>query len=257
MVYKTVIIEDEKPASDHLQRLITQVGFKTEVKIVIPSVSETLVWLRNNPMPDLMFVDIQLSDGLSFEIFNHVNITCPVIFTTAYEEYAIRAFKVNSIDYLLKPIGIGDLKYAIDQFEIAGQRHVDVSDKTLGYKVDQVMKLLTNNYKSRFIVSAGMHIRSVEAEKINLFESLEKSTFLIDDKNKTYDINYSLDQIEKLVDPVQFFRISRRHLVNINAIADIISYSGSRLKLKLFNSTDDNIMVSRSKLSEFRKWLGR
>ena len=119
------------------------------------------------------------------------------------------------------------------------------------------MKLLTNNYKSRFVVNVGMHIRSVEVEKINLFFSLEKSTFLLDNTGKTYDIEYSLEQIEKLTNPKQFFRISRKHIVNINAIADIISYSGSRLKLKIVSSKDDDILVSRSKLAEFRRWLER
>jgi DNA-binding LytR/AlgR family response regulator len=194
---------------------------------------------------------------LSFEIFNHINITCPVIFTTAYEEYAIKAFKVNSVDYLLKPIGLDDLKYAIDQFTSINQVLRDTYSQTLKYKVDQVMNMLTNNYKSRFVVKVGMHIRSVEIEKINLFLSLEKSTFLLDNTGKTYDIDYSLDQIEKLIDPKQFFRISRKHIVNINAIADIISYSASRLKLKIVHSKDDDILVSRSNLAEFRKWLDR
>jgi DNA-binding LytR/AlgR family response regulator len=119
------------------------------------------------------------------------------------------------------------------------------------------MKLLTNNYKSRFVVNVGMHIKSVEVEKIYLFYSLEKSTFILDSTGKTYDINYSLEQIEKLVDPKQFFRISRKHIVNINAIADIISYASSRLQLKIVNSKDDDILVSRSKLTEFRRWLER
>ena len=256
-MYKAIIVEDEKPAAEHLQRLINQVDIEIDILRIISSVDEALVWFKNNPVPDLIFLDIQLSDGLSFEIFNHVNITCPVIFTTAYEEYAIKAFKVNSIDYLLKPIGIDDLKYAIDQFRSIGYSVKDVYNQTLRYKVDQVMKLLTNNYKSRFAVNVGMHIKSIEVEKINLFYSLEKATFILDNTGKTYDINYSLEQIEKLIDPKQFFRISRKHIVNINAIADIIFYSASRLKLKIINSVDDDVLVSRSKLTEFRRWLER
>jgi len=208
-------------------------------------------------IPDLIFLDVQLSDGLSFEIFNHISITCPVIFTTAYEEYAIKAFKVNSIDYLLKPIGIDDLKNAINKFTSFNYNFINTYNQTLRFKVDQVMKLLTNNYKSRFVVNVGMHIRSVEVEKINLFYSLEKSTFLIDNTGKSYDIDYSLEQIEKLTDPKQFFRISRKYIANINAIADIISYTSSRLKLKIACSDDDDILVSRSKLAEFRRWLER
>ena len=256
-MYKALIIEDEKPAAEHLQRLINQVDIKIDVIIIISSVDEALQWFDNSPLPDLIFLDVQLSDGLSFEIFNHVNITCPVIFTTAYEEYAIKAFKVNSIDYLLKPIGIDDLKNAINKFTSFNYNFINTYNQTLRYKVDNVMKLLTNNYKSRFVVNVGMHIKSIEVEKINLFYSLEKSTFLLDNTGKSYDIDYSLEQIEKLTDPKQFFRISRKYIANINAIADIISYTSSRLKLKIACSDDDDILVSRSKLAEFRRWLER
>ena len=256
-MYKALIIEDEKPAAEHLQRLINQVDIKIDIIRIISSVDEALLWFDNSPLPDLIFLDVQLSDGLSFEIFNHINITCPVIFTTAYEEYAIKAFKVNSIDYLLKPIGIDDLKNAINKFTSFNYNFRNTYSQTIKYKVDQVMKLLTNNYKSRFVVNVGMHIRSVEVEKINLFFSLEKSTFLLDNTGKTYDIDYSLEQIEKLTDPKQFFRISRKHIVNINAISDIISYSGSRLKLNVVSSKDEELLVSRSKLTEFRRWLER
>jgi DNA-binding LytR/AlgR family response regulator len=256
-MYKALIIEDEKLAAEHLQRLINQVDIKIDIIKIISSVDEAVSWFENSPLPDLIFLDIQLSDGLSFEIFNHINIPCPVIFTTAYEEYAIKAFKVNSIDYLLKPIGIDDLKNAINKFMSFNYNFMNTYDHTLKYKVDQVMKLLSNQYKSRFVVNAGMHIRSLEVEKINLFYSLEKSTFLLDNSGKSYDIDYSLDQIEKLTDPKQFFRISRKYIANITAIADIISYSSSRLKLKIACSDDDDVLVSRSRLAEFRKWIDR
>jgi DNA-binding LytR/AlgR family response regulator len=252
---KALIIEDEKPAAEHLQRLIKQVDDQIEIITVIASIDEALRWFDNNPLPDLLFLDIQLSDGLSFEIFNHVKIACPVIFTTAYEEYAIKAFKVNSIDYLLKPVGSDDLKYALDKFRTVSHDHNVISDHGIRFRVDQVMKLLTNNYKSRFVVNVGMHVRSLEVQKINLFFSLEKSTFLLEGTGKSYDIDYSLDQVEKVVDPVIFFRISRKYIVNINAITDIISYSNSRLKLKVAGSGDDDIIVSRSRLSDFRSWL--
>jgi len=254
-MYKALIIEDEKPAVEHLQRLIGQLNMKIDILAIISSIDDALLWFDKHSLPDLIFLDIQLSDGLSFEIFNHVNITCPIIFTTAYEEYAIKAFKVNSIDYLLKPIGIEDLNYAINQFTSINDKLKDTYTQAVKYKVDKVMKLLTNNYKSRFVVKMGMHIKSVEVEKINLFFSLEKSTFLLDNTGKTYDIDYSLEQIEELIDTKQFFRISRKYIVNINAIADIISYTSSRLKLKIANSKDDDILVSRSKMTEFRKWL--
>jgi DNA-binding LytR/AlgR family response regulator len=254
---KALIIEDEKPAAEHLQRLIKQIDDNVEIIQILTSIDEALDWFEKNPMPDLLFLDIQLSDGLSFEIFNHINVTCPVIFTTAYEEYAIKAFKVNSIDYILKPVGIDDLQYALEQFRSAHNMISKIPDHDLRFRVDQVMNLLTNNYKSRFVVNVGMHIRSIEAGNINLFFSLEKSTFILDNTGKTFDINYSLDQVDKIIDPTRFFRISRKHIVNINAITDIISYSNSRLKLKVAGSDDEDIMVSRSKLAGFRSWLER
>ena len=256
-MYRALIIEDEKPAAEHLQRLISQAEMGIEVSIVIPSVDEAVAWLTKNTMPDLIFLDIQLSDGLSFEIFDHIEITCPVIFTTAYEEYAIKAFKFNGIDYLLKPVSIDDLKHAINRFISSDKIFSDLYIHALRYKVDNVMKLLTNKYKSRFVVNVGMHLRTIETVNINLFYSLEKSTFILESTGKTYDINYSLDQVEKLVDPEKFFRISRRHIVNIKAVTDIISYSGSRLKLKISSSPDDDILVSRSRITEFRRWLER
>jgi DNA-binding LytR/AlgR family response regulator len=254
---KALIIEDEKPAAEHLQRLIKQIDDNVEIIQILTSTDEALDWFERNPMPDLLFLDIQLADGLSFEIFNHINVTCPVIFTTAYEEYAIKAFKVNSIDYILKPVGIDDLQYALEQFRSAHNMTSKRPDHDLRFRVDQVMNLLTNNYKSRFVVNVGMHIRSIEAGNINLFFSLEKSTFILDNTGKTFDINYSLDQVDKIIDPTRFFRISRKYIVNINAITDIISYSNSRLKLKVAGSGDEDIMVSRSRLAGFRSWLER
>jgi DNA-binding LytR/AlgR family response regulator len=254
-MYKALIIEDEKPAAEHLQRLISQLELKIDILGTISSIDDALDWFQHHPMPDLLFLDIQLSDGLSFEIFNHVQITCPIIFTTAYEEYAIKAFKVNSIDYLLKPIGIADLSYAIKQFTSINNNSSEANNLTIRYKVEQVMKMLTHNYKSRFVVNVGMHIKSVEVEKINLFFSLEKSTFFLDNTGRTFDVDYSLEQIEQLTDPKLFFRTSRKYIVNINAITDIVAYSGSRFKLKIANSKDDDILVSRSKLTDFRRWL--
>jgi DNA-binding LytR/AlgR family response regulator len=252
---KALIVEDEKLAAEHLQMLLNQAGIDIEVVGLIPSIEEAVTWFACHPMPELLFLDIQLSDGLSFEIFDHVNITCPVIFTTAYEEYALKAFKVNSIDYLLKPVHANDLIYAIEQYRKYNSSYKEVQSNDLKYRVDNIMKMLTNTYKSRFVVNVGIHIKSIEVDNISYFYSLEKATFIYENKGKNYDVNYSLEQIEKLVDPKLFFRISRKYVVNIHAIADIISFSNSRMKLIIANSNDNEIIVSRSKLTEFRKWL--
>lgn len=224
-----------------------------EVLYVADSVSRTLDWFKSNPPPDLMFLDIQLADGLSFEIFNHLEIQCPVIFTTAFEEYAIKAFKMNSIDYLLKPIGIEELNFAIEKY--IRQKKAEPANKELSKKVETIMQMLTHQYKSRFIVNLGPRINSIECSRIKYFYSLQKSSFLLDDSGKSYDINYSLDQLETQLDPKQFFRISRKHIVNIDAIQEIITYSNSRLKLNIKGSDDDNIIVSRRKISDFKEWL--
>lgn len=252
MTISALIVEDEKPAAEHLIKLLHESKHEVSVLHVTDSVSQTVAWFKNNPPPDIMFLDIQLADGLSFEIFNHLNIQCPVIFTTAFEEYAIRAFKINSIDYLLKPISIEELNFAIEKFK--GQTQ-DPLSSFVSNKVEMLMKMLTHQYKSRFVVNMGPRIKSIDTDHIRYFFSLEKSTFLFDDSGKSYDINYSLDQVETQLDPKQFFRISRKHIVNIEAIQDIHTFSNSRLKLIIKGSDDDNIMVSRRKINGFKEWL--
>jgi DNA-binding LytR/AlgR family response regulator len=254
---KALIIEDEKLAAEHLQNIIGQSNHDIEIIKVIDSIEQSIHWFRLNPNPDLIFLDIQLSDGLSFEIFNHVLVSCPVIFTTAYEEYAIRAFKVNSVDYLLKPVRIEDLISALDKLKSWGDNFTEQNEPALKFKIDQMMQMLTNSYKRRFVVNAGPHLRSVETEKIQCFYSLEKSTFLMEENGKAFDINYSLEQLEKLLDPQLFFRISRKYIVNIKAIKDMIVISSSRLKLKISGSSDDDILVSQGRLKEFKNWLER
>ena len=255
MTIKALIVEDEKPAAEHLVKLLHECDHELTVLHITDSVSQTIEWFRNNPLPDIMFLDIQLADGLSFKIFNHLKIECPVIFTTAFEEYAIRAFKINSIDYLLKPIGIEELNFAIGKFK--GQTLQDHPDSLLSNKVELLVQMLNHQYKSRFIVNMGPRIKFIETDHIKYFYSLEKSTFLFDDSGKSYDINYSLDQVETQLDPKHFFRISRKYIVNIKAIQEIITYSSSRLKLIIKGSAEENIIVSRRKINEFKEWLNK
>ncbi len=252
MTIRALIVEDEKPAAERLLKLLHESEHEVSVLHICDSVSQTVAWFKSNPPPDIMFLDIQLADGLSFEIFQHLNIPCPVIFTTAFEEYAIRAFKINSIDYLLKPLGLEELNYAIAKFK--GQKH-DPLNSILSNKVEALMQMLTNQYKSRFVVNMGPRIKSIDTTHIKYFYSLEKATFLFDDSGKSYDINYSLDQVETQLDPKQFFRISRKYIVNIEAIQDIHTYSNSRLKLIIKDSSEEDIMVSRRKINDFKTWL--
>jgi len=246
-----LIIEDEKPAAEKLKQLIRRLEPDAGILSSPDSVRESVQWFKHNPPPDLVFMDIQLGDGLSFEIFEQVEVDCPVIFTTAYDEYALRAFKVNSIDYLLKPVDVEELRSALKKFRrISGQK----PDKSV---FDQVLKSLTKEYKSRFLVKVGEHIKSLPAAQIQCFYSMDKSTFVLTSENRNYDLDYTLDQIESLVDPSSFFRISRKFIINLEFIKDIISYTNSRLKVVLQGETQDELIVSREKVRDFKGWLDR
>jgi DNA-binding LytR/AlgR family response regulator len=248
-----LIIEDEKLAAEHLEKLLHKADPSINIITIIDSIKKSVVWFNTNPLPNLVFMDIQLADGLSFEIFDKVQINSPVIFTTAYDEYAIKAFKVNSIDYLLKPIDVDGLKNALNKYY---NNYIKLDNSTNTLKaLDKVVRMLGKSYKNRFLVKVGEHLRFINIDEITYFYSLDKGTFLNTQTNKNYDIDCSLDDLETQLDPEKFFRINRKYLVGINSIIDIVAYTNSRLKLKLINSTDDTIIVSREKVNDFKKWL--
>ena len=246
---KVVIVEDEALAAEKLQRLLQKVDAQIEVVKVLESVEEAVNWFSQNTAPDLVFMDIQLDDGISFEIFDAIKMDAPVIFTTAYNEYAIRAFKVNSVDYLLKPIEAEALSAAIQKF----RKHFGESGD-FEAKISKVFNQLSAKYKSRFFVKVGIHFQSIPVEKICCFFVEERCTFLKTTEGKTYDLDYSLEQLQNMIDPGQFFRINRNYLVNINCIGEIISYSTNRLKLNVGKTEQ---IVSRDKVSEFKQWMDR
>jgi two-component system, LytTR family, response regulator len=255
MLMKVLIIEDEQFAAQHLNRLLNQYDPEIEVLAKIDSVKKAVKWFSDNPAPELIFMDIQLADGLSFAIFEQCLVESPIIFTTAFNEYAIKAFKVNSIDYLLKPLDIEELSAAIDKFKRLVQAAVPAKPAIDAAMIDKVYHLLGKQYKSRFLVKVGLHIRTISTDEVCYFESLEKSTFLHTYDNKTFAIDHSLDQVEELIDPEKFFRVSRKHLVHILSIKDIISYSSNRLKLVVKAGNNDEIIVSREKVPAFKSWL--
>lgn len=250
---KVIIIEDENLAARQLSEQIKRIDNDITVEVMLDSVSSAVKWFNENEQPDLAFFDIQLGDGLSFEIFEQTRVKCPVIFTTAFDEYALQAFKVNSVDYILKPLDVDELKQALDKFKQNWQK--EVKPDTTVY--EKVYKMLSNDYKSRFLIKVGEHLKTFPVEKINLFFSMDKSSFLKADSGKDYAIDYSLEQLEHLVNPELFFRVNRKFLVNLNAITDIISYSNSRLKIITTHATDEEIIVSRDKVKEFKSWLDR
>lgn len=248
---KVAIIEDEKPAVEKLKQLLSNTGENIRIEHIMGSVEDSVNWLSSHPAPDLIFMDIQLSDGISFEIFESVKITSPVIFTTAFDAYAIRAFKVNSVDYLLKPIDPELLANAIKKFK---DHHPTGSVN----QIAQIISEMPVRYKSRFLIKTGVHFKSVAVSDIESFFIQERSTFLLTKEVKTLDIDHSLDQLEKMVDPEDFFRANRNYLINIHFIKDMIGYSGSRIKVKmLYGNYPDSIIISRERVNAFKIKMDR
>ncbi len=247
-----IIIEDEKPAARRLGRMLNELDI--EVHTMLHSVQESIDWFRNNKHPDLIFLDIQLSDGLSFEIFDVVTIKSSIIFTTAYDEYALKAFKLNSIDYLLKPIDDEELEAAVAKYK------EQVPDKKqLQIDFEDIKKLLVNPidrvYKKRFTARVGQHLKIFSVEEIECFYSENKGTYLHTTDNRNYLIDTTLESLEEELNPQQFFRTSRKFYININAISDIISYTNSRLQVKLNHFNDHEIIVARERVKDFKMWL--
>jgi len=254
---RIVIIEDEPMAAERLENLLLQVDPEIEVAGRCDSVRKSVKWFRENNPPDLLFLDIQLGDGLSFEIFEQVEIKCPVIFATAYDTYAIEAFRLNSIAYLLKPVKKEELSVSVEKYKASPYYEGNRFAQQQRFALDQVQQLLTKQYKKRFLIRSGLHIRTIPVEEILYFYSLEKATFAMLASGKTSLFDHTLEQLEKLLDPGLFFRINRKYIVSVPALADIITYSNYRLKLKLKNCADEDILVSREKMQDFKVWLDR
>ena len=245
---KVLIIEDEKPASQKIMRLLREINSDIEIIDVLKSVEKSVNWFLKNPKPDLIFMDIQLEDGICFEIFESSQIRTPIIFTTAYDEYTLRAFKVNSIDYLLKPIDSDELKNAIDKFKA-------YYEKTEYTGIESIINQLQPKTKERFLIKIGEHYKSIQTSMINCFYIKERCNFIHVNKGKNYPIDYSLDRIEQLINSKSFFRINRNFIINFSAIQDIIAYSSNRLKIILNDWTEKKeIIVSRERVSDFKEW---
>jgi DNA-binding LytR/AlgR family response regulator len=247
---KVIILEDENRAANHLERLLSKVAPDMVVIAKLESVRDGVKYLQNNPEPDLIFSDIQLADGLSFEIYNQVAVHCPIIFTTAYDHYAIEAFQTNGIDYLLKPIEEERLKQSI----------VKAKHFSPGLVFEKIRSISSSpsakQYKSRFMVKVGDKIKSIPVEEIMVFYS-QKASFILTADKRTFCIDYALDQLEPMLDPEIYFRINRKYIVSINACTNILAWSNSRLRLKIEGADDPDIIVSRERVQEFKNWLDR
>lgn len=253
----TIIIEDEKPAARLLQRKVEKLG--VQVQTMLHSVEEAIDWFSNNEHPELIFLDIQLSDGLSFEIFEKIEIKSAVIFTTAYDEYALRAFKLNSIDYLLKPIDEDDLEIAVSKYKARLPKQ-EIQPQSVGIDFEQIKRMLTNpfekNHKKRFTVKIGQHLKVISTDEIECFFSENKGTYLHTFDNRNYLIETTLELLEQELDPAAFYRVSRKFIVPLKAIKEIVVYSNSRLKVILPSYKEDEVIVSREKVSDFKNWIG-
>lgn len=248
-----IIIEDEKPAARLLQRKIEKLGL--QVNTLLHSVEESITWFQNNPHPDLIFLDIQLSDGLSFELFEQIDIKSSVIFTTAYEEYALRAFKLNSIDYLLKPIDEDELSAAISKFNTQFQKSALSS-----LDIEAIKRMLANpiakEYKKRFSIKIGQQLKVISIDDVECIYSENKGTYLHTIDNRDYLIDTTLEELEAEINPKDFFRVSRKFIIPLKAVKEIQVYSNSRLKIILPSHKGDEVIVSREKVADFKLWIG-
>ena len=249
---KVIIIEDEKPAAEKLQKAIIQASKDIRVEAVLGSVHTATEWLQQNPSPDLIFMDIALTDGLSFKIFENVTITCPVIFTTAFDEYWQEAFEHNSIDYLLKPVKQEKLEAALQKFENLKQFF------TVNFQQLQQWRQQTDtpSYKKRFLVKRGMDYITIRAEEVAYFYATHKLVCMVDNKGQKFILDKSLADLEKETDPAQFYRLNRKFLVSIQAIKKIKTWPKSKLLIEVHPPVNEEIIVSQENVSAFKEWVG-
>lgn len=248
---KILILEDEPLAAKRLESLMKSVEPNAEILAKLESVRSAVKWFNEHPQPDLILMDIQLADGLSFELFQQVDITAPIIFTTAYDEYAIRAFKVNSVDYLLKPIEQDELEAAVDKFKM--QRQPNVQDQ-IGKVLETLLGQKTE-WKTRFLLKAGARFDVVEVADVAYLYAEDKVVFLVTKDQKKYFVDDTLDELEQKLNPKNFFGLNRKYFSQLSAIERIEPHFNGRLKIKLRHRDDEDIYVSREKAEAFKKWL--
>ncbi len=248
---KAVIVEDEEFASKRLSQLVAELAPDISILSILSSVEEGKSWFSSHPFPDLIFLDIQLNDGYGFDILDDLEDHPPVIFTTAYNEFAIRGFKYNGVDYLLKPIVKTDLKVALEKFK----KNVTQNGQSASENIAQLKQLFHKEYKHRFMVKVGNQFRSFNVEDIAFFKSHEGLIFLYTHSGQSYPIEYTIDQLENILNPIHFFRVNRKFMVSVKSVVEIHSYFNSRLLLKLLPKEEEQVIVSRERTTNFKRWL--
>jgi two-component system response regulator LytT len=260
---RILIVEDEELAVKKLQKTLAAVDATASVIGVTDSIKATVDWLQANEQPDLILMDIELADGQSFEVFNLTEVKSPVIFTTSYDEYALKAFKVNSVDYLLKPVQKEELQAALQKYRqlhaaakaTDGNGKSDINLESLVRELQQ--KLQPKEFRKRFLVKHAQKLVSVEIDEIAYFYSDGRLNFFKTTDNKKYVVDYTMDELEDMLDPEKYFRISRSFYVSVNSIDKIDDYFGNRLILQLKPAVDKEALVSREKVTDFKKWMGK
>ncbi|QDA61305.1 LytR/AlgR family response regulator transcription factor [Hymenobacter jejuensis] len=253
---KVLLLEDEYPAAERLQRLLHQAAPEAQVLTVLDSVTAAVAWLAANPAPDAILADIQLADGLSLEVFDRAVVSSPVIFTTAYDAYAIRAFKANSIDYLLKPIKLADLQAAFAKLRQWGTPAASNPDPT--QRLERLLDSLprpAQPFKTRFLVRSGEQLLPLPTEQVAWFQSRHEVTTLVATDGRRFVVDYTLEQLEQLLNPQQFFRLNRQFLAHLQAVQRLHPHFNGKLKLDLSPAPTDEVMVSREKAGAFKNWL--
>ena len=248
---RVIIIEDERPAAEMLLLSINACNSNTELLAVLGSVQASVEWLQQNPLPDLIFMDIQLTDGLSFKIFEHVKVDCPVIFTTAYDDYWQQAFEYNSIDYLLKPVLREKLEATFKKYDSIKQYFASNFQSLMQYHQNPAAEKI----KKRFLVKRGVDYVAVKAEDIAYFYAVHKLVCMVDKNGQKFILDRSLADIEKEIDPAVFYRANRKYLVNISAIKKIKSYPKSKLQLEIEPPVEEEVIISQENVSDFKNWM--
>lgn len=251
---RVLIIEDEAPAVRKLRGLLNNQDVDVEVLADIDTVEEAIEWLKNNPAPDVIFSDIQLADGVSFEIYNTISPNCPIIFTTAYDEFALKAFELNSLDYLLKPYTEEQFNRAFNKIKLA----VSSSNTSEVEKIKSVLAQLNiknNNYKERFLVSKAGVLLPIKVEDVAYFYTEDKTINLVTKTKERYFISSSLDELELVLNPANFYRVNRQYIVNANSIVKIENFFNGKLVLQLNPTAPHEIVVSRARATSFKNWM--
>ncbi|RHV91446.1 LytR/AlgR family response regulator transcription factor [Culturomica massiliensis] len=252
---KAVIVEDERAAVRNLTALLTDVTPEMEVIAVLDSISESVEWFKEHKSPDLVFMDIHLADGSAFEIFRHIEIACPVIFTTAYDEYALKAFKVNSVDYLLKPIGAEDVRNALKKLELF---RTATGEPESGEDIQGLIRMLRRqeSYKTHFLVpQKGDKLLPLSVESVYYFYINEGIVKAVTMEGKEYPVSHTLDEIADSLNPIRFFRVNRQYLIARKAIKDIDLWFNGRLSVNLIVPVPEKILISRVRVAEFKEWF--